>query len=181
MLALNTSAIASAVVYSATFEYDGWNMNRFYRKSPKVLQHVAHLPGIRSISIKEPYPYGLKDERLREYASKPGSRFIAGALDRMPLGALYQMYKLGQHLEKVAPMVKMPTLILHARDDDMSNPRNAHRLCAALGGPARVELLTDSYHMIHLDKERHRVADLTAEFLLAPLGVRARPLEAASA
>ena len=46
----------------------------------------------------------------------------------------------------------------------MSHPRNAYRLETALGGPTRLHLLDDSYHMIHVDQERDRVAALTAAF-----------------
>ena len=77
---------------------------------------------------------------------------------------LYQMYRLGRHIERVGHEIKTPTLILHARDDDMSHPRNAWRLKRALGGPTSVQLLDDSYHMIHVDQERDRVAAMTAEF-----------------
>ena len=33
-----------------------------------------------------------------------------------------------------------------------------------MGGPTSVQLLDDSYHMIHVDQERDRVAAMTAEF-----------------
>jgi carboxylesterase len=46
----------------------------------------------------------------------------------------------------------------------MSHPRNAWRLRQALGGQTEVRLLEDSYHMVHVDKERALVADLTAAF-----------------
>lgn len=168
LLARERPQIASAAVYSMTFHYDGWNMKPWYRISTEILQHVAHLPALRRISFAEPYPFGLKDERLREMAARKDAALIEGALDRLPMGALHEMYRLGRHLESVGPEIRTPTLILHARDDDMSDPRNAYRLRDALGGPVHVELLDDSYHMIHVDNDRDRVAALTAGFFRAP-------------
>ncbi|MGH1558754.1 hypothetical protein ACRAWD_15830 [Caulobacter segnis] len=77
-------------------------------------------------SFAEPYPYGLKDERLRERVAKAPEGFIEGALDRLPFGALFQMYRLGRHLERIADRIAVPCLILHAREDDMSHPATLH-------------------------------------------------------
>jgi carboxylesterase len=106
----------------------------------------------------------LKDERLRSLAERAPDSLIDGAIDRLPLGALYQMYRMGRRLERMGKSIQTPTLILHARDDDMSHPRNAYRLQRALGGPTRLLLLEDSFHMIHVDQERDRVAAATAAF-----------------
>jgi len=165
LAALRPDIVATAV-YSMTFEYDGWNMQG-WMKGAYLIQAVANLPLIRRISFAEPYPYGLKDERLRERVAKTPEGFIEGALDRLPFGALFQMYRLGRHLERIADRVAVPCLILHAREDDMSHPRNASRLKRALSGRAEVRLLEDSYHMIHVDRERALVAEQTASFFLS--------------
>lgn len=165
--------IRAVAVYSMTFEYDGWNMQG-WMKGAYLIQAVANLPLIRRISFAEPYPYGLKDERLRERVAKTPEGFIEGALDRLPLGSLFQMYRLGRHLERAAGRLSTPCLILHAREDDMSHPRNAFRLKRALGDQGEVRLLENSYHMIHVDQERALVAEQTAAFFLdhASLGGR---------
>ncbi len=171
MLAAERPAIRAAAVYSMTFEYDGWNMPRFAVGAP-LIQLVANLPGVRRLAWAETHPFGLKDERLRALAERAPEGLIEGAIDRLPLGALYQMYRLGRRLERVGKAISTPTLILHARDDDMSHPRNAYRLQRALGGPTRLQLLEDSYHMIHVDQERDVVAAATASFFgaVSPLG-----------
>jgi len=79
-----------------------------------------------------------------------------------------EMHWLAKHLDSVAPLIHQPTLILHARDDDMSHPRNAHRLRDRLGGPVALHLLDDCYHMIHVDRQRDLVGDMTADFFGAP-------------
>ena len=159
--------IRGAAAYSMTFEYDGWNMPRFAVAAP-VIQFVANLPLVRRLSWEETYPYGLKDLRLRELASRAPDTLIEGSIDRLPLGALYEMYRLARHVERAGPDIRTPTLIVHAREDDMADLRNAYRLRDALAGPTRLEVLEDSYHMIHVDKERGRVGDMTAAFFGPP-------------
>lgn len=164
-LAAQRPEIAAVVVYSMTFEYDGWNM-KGWMKGACLIQAIANLPLVRRISFAEPYPFGLKDERLRERVARAPEAFIEGSLDRLPLGALFQMYRLGRRLEGNAGAIDVPCLIMHAREDDMSDPRNAWRLKRALGAKAEVRLFEDSYHMLHVDKERALVADETAAFFL---------------
>lgn len=163
-LAADEPTVAGAAVYSMTYRYDGWNMRRWYSGLAPVTRRFAGLPGLRRLSIAEPYPFGLKDERLRDGMSAAQGAVIPGALDRIPLGAMAEMHGLSDHVDRVAGSVRTPTLILHARDDDMSHPRNAERLKATLGGPAELRLLDDCYHMIHVDRQRDLVADLTADF-----------------
>jgi carboxylesterase len=183
-LAAEEPSVAGAAVYSMTYRYDGWNMKRWYSAITPFAEPFAGLPLIRHISIAEPYPFGLKDERLRDgMAAAPGA-VIPGALDRFPLGALAELYRLGAHLDRVGPRIRQPTLILHARDDDMADPRNAYRLQRALGGPVELQLLDDCYHMIHVDRQRDLVGDLTADFFgapPAPAPQRARRAEPADA
>lgn len=50
----------------------------------------------------------------------------------------------------------------------MSHPRNAERLQACLGGPSKLLILDDSYHMVHVDRQHALVASTTAAFFGAP-------------
>jgi carboxylesterase len=106
----------------------------------------------------------LDTPRLREQLENAPTSVIDGALPYMPLGALSGMYSLCRHVERRGSEVTQPTLIAHAREDDMSHLRNAQRLASALGGPVTMLVLEDSFHMIHVDRERKRVADETARF-----------------
>jgi carboxylesterase len=173
-LAAERPELKAVAVYSMTFRYDGWNMRRWYSAAVPLLEHVANLPGIRRLSFEEPYPFGLKDEKLREAMARAPKAMIDGALSRLPLGSLYQMHRLGLHVEKVGRRVTQPVLIMHAHDDDMSDPRNAVRLRAALGGRVDLQFVTDSYHMLHVDQQRDLVADATARFFGAKESVAVR-------
>ena len=172
--------IKAAAVYSMTFEYDGWNMPRWSTAAP-LIQLVAHLPLVRQIDLAEPYPYGLKDLRLREMAARAPDTLIPGAIDKLPLGSLYQMYRLGRRVERLGPQIVTPTLIVHAREDDMSHPRNAQRLQAALAGPTRLLTLEDSYHMVHVDRQHGLVADETIQFFGGAVRVRTERSELVNA
>lgn len=155
-------------VYSMTFIYDGWNMTRWVRSAP-LLALVANLPYLRSLRFEEPYPYGLKDERIRARVADAADNTLDGALSHLSLGSLYQMHWFGRYVSKVAPKVVAPTLLLHAREDDMSSPNNAFKLRNRLGGAVDLRFLDDCYHMIHVDRSRDLVADMTADFFGAPL------------
>lgn len=176
-LAAEEPSIKAAAVYSMTYRYDGWNMRHWYSPLAPFIEPFAGLPLIRRLSFEEPYPFGLKDERLRDGMTATQGAVIPGALDRLPLGAMAQMYRLAKHLDEIGPRMRLPTLLVHARDDDMAHPRNSERLQKALGGPTELHLLEDCYHMVHVDLQRDLVADLTADFFgAAPMAARsARP------
>jgi carboxylesterase len=180
-LAAENSSVNGAAVYSMTYRYDGWNMRRWYSAIAPFAEPFAGLPLIRRMSFVEPYPFGLKDERLRDGMAATQGAVIPGALDRVPMGAMGQMHRLSGHLDRVAPRIATPTLILHARDDDMSDPRNAYRLREKLGARAELHLLDDCYHMIHVDRQRDLVGDLTADFFGAPPAAAAPPRRIAEA
>ena len=165
--------IRGAAAYSVLFEYDGWNMPKITMGAP-VIQAVANLPLLRRLSFVQPSPFGLKDERLRTMAAQALQSMIPGALERMPLGCMYQLYRLARHVEQIAPQILCPVLIVHARQDDLADLRNAHRLRTALGGPSELVVLEDSYHMVHVDKEHVAVGERTAALFNAAAATPAR-------
>lgn len=165
ILAANHPELAGVATYSLAFRYDGWNMSQLHRVTTP-LSLVAGLPLIKRIRFAEKEPFGLKDERLRARV-KTGKMRIEGALDYFPMGALYQMYLMNEQLKRVLPQIHTPVLLLHALEDDMSHWRNSEYVAKHIGGKCRLHLLEDSYHMIHVDKERRKVAELTADFLAA--------------
>lgn len=167
LLARRRPEIAGVAAYSMTFRYDGWAMPNL-AWAADLIQLFAGLPGLRALGFAERDPFGLKDEALRARVAKAQSTKASDMLDIFPLGALRELYRLGRHVAREAPGIAAPTLIVHARDDDMSSLANAVRLRSLLGGPAELHVLEDSYHMIHVDREHTHVAALTADFFGAP-------------
>jgi carboxylesterase len=163
--------VARVAAYGPTFRYDGWSMPRIAANRSLILL-LAGLPVIRRIGIAEHTPNGLKDEKLREFVVAAQRRANGGVVDSFPLGAVRQLYQLAGHVDRVAPHVRTPTLICHAREDDISGIGNARRLQARLGGETRLTILEDSYHLVHLDREMEQVAATTAAFFNLPRALR---------
>lgn len=160
--------VAAAAIYSMTYRYDGWNMPSWHSAAVPFVRPFARLPLLRRLSFAEPYPYGLKDERLRASVGSAEAPLIPGSLDRIPMGAMYEMHDLAEHIDRIGARIRQPTLIVHSTEDDMSHPRNAERLRGVLGGPVELHLLNDSYHMVHVDRQRNLVGDLTSAFFGPP-------------
>jgi carboxylesterase len=168
-LCADEPTVSAAAVYSMTYRYDGWNMNPWNRAITPLARPFTRLPIVRRWGYTEPYPYGLKDERLRASMANGQGAAIPGLLDHVPFGSMGEMHALCDHLDRVAGRIRQPVLILHATDDDMSHPRNARRLKAVLGERAELHMLDDCYHMIHVDRQRDEVAHRTADFFGAPV------------
>ena len=67
-------------------------------------------------------------------------------------------------MERLLPDIRTPTLLVHARDDDLSSPANALFIKDRIGGPCEIQWLTDSYHMVHVDQEHRLAAEHTRKF-----------------
>ncbi|MDV6330711.1 alpha/beta hydrolase [Asticcacaulis sp. 201] len=154
--------LASCTVYAPLFAFDGWAMKRHYGLLPLALP-LMYLPGLRSHIVPEAHPFGLKDERLRALVAASQESLIEGALDGMPYKCLADTYLLGQAVLKAAPANRTPLTLVHALEDDICSVGNAERLMKRAGGDARLVILEDSYHMVHVDRERSKVVAATLE------------------
>ena len=61
--------------------------------------------------------------------------------------------------------MKMPALILHAREDDISSLSNAFYLQKHLGGLVDTVVLDDSYHLVMIDRQRDIVVSRSIQFI----------------
>src|SRR6266513_3964280 len=69
-----------------------------------------------------------------------------------------------------AAKIKCQTLVVHAREDELTSLRSANFLVEAIGGArARMVVLEDSYHMVCVDNDREIVAKNVLEFFGAAL------------
>jgi len=158
------SEVAAIAALSTTLHYDGWN-TPWYRS----LRPLGYFTPLRHrMVIRETSPFGIKNERLREWierqvANNPVSAVGASALS---LPALHEAEKLMRHTRRHLPQIVSPTLILHASEDDIASLKKNAQLVQRKVSAAEVRLvqLHDSYHMITLDNERERVAALTVDF-----------------
>ncbi len=166
------SEISGIVALAPTIFYDGWALHK-----GKVFLNLAWpIPFIRNnIDIREGWPYGLKDEDLRWSVE----RFYKNAKSRefsnrvllfgspfFPLACLYQHRLFAKVAKQEFPHVKNPILILHAKDDDMTSPKNAEYVLKHIGSSDKTFVsLDDSYHMITIDKQKDLVVAQTAKFM----------------
>lgn len=149
------------VLLSPTFVLDGWGLPWWYG-----LRRIAYALRIDGhFSMHERAPYGLKNERLRTWVRQQmeaGQESLAGP-PRVPLRAVHESERLAQQARGWLRALELPTLALHAREDEISS------LGAVLGvlstAPTdllEVCVLENSYHMIAADNDRQHVAERLA-------------------
>jgi carboxylesterase len=153
--------IKGAAVYSAAIRYDGWNIPLHGVLSP-LIPIIGHLPPVKWLGFSERHPFGIKDDRLRNIIMR--GDFLKDSEDKFPFQTLRQMYKLNDDMRDKFKEIITPTLLLHAKNDDLSHYRNSEYILSRLGGKKQLILLDDSYHMIHIDRERAKVVEYTADF-----------------
>jgi carboxylesterase len=157
-------AIQAVAVYSPCFRYDGWDVPFYYPLLSAHVRWLARVPFLDRLNFRETASLGIKDERLRRLIS---GMTTDGVLETFPGKGLVEMYRLGNALKERLPRISTPTLILHALEDDLSSPAHAQYISSHIGGPHRLQWIEDSYHMIHVDRQHRKVADLTADFFEA--------------
>jgi carboxylesterase len=170
LLALKLAAdrpqdVDGLALYGTTFRYDGWNMPRISRLS--FLLPLATRLGIgRRRSFMESAPYGIRDERIRERVagSMLAGDSAAAGLPGNPWPSLAEFHLLSRQVRRQLEQVRAPSLIVHSSDDDIASLENARLVQQRVSGPVNTLLLDDSYHMVTVDRERHRVIEKSAEF-----------------
>jgi carboxylesterase len=165
--------VAGIIALAPTLFYDGWAVPKV---RTKLMEALWGVPFIRnSIDIKEEWPYGTKDEEMRDgihrfYKDAKASQFSKKVFlfgsPFFPMVCLYQHHLLTRIVKKELAKVKTPIIILHAREDDMTSLRNAQFLYDNIGSKDKsLVVLEDSYHMITIDKEKDKVAEEVVRFL----------------
>ncbi len=164
--------VEKSVIYSPTLHYNGWNQPMWARIGAHLIDPLKWVKPWHHLSFDERPPYGIKEERMRRFIIEGAG--MKGILTTMPVIALYENFRLNRALKAALPEMDIPTLLIHARHDDVSSPKNAEKIKRLHGGQCELVYMEDSYHMIHVDQERDRVGELTAEFFGLP--VREQPL-----
>ncbi|MET0211083.1 MAG: alpha/beta fold hydrolase [Burkholderiaceae bacterium] len=154
---------AALMLLSTSLHFDGWNVSPWRRLLP-----LAYLPPLRHwLKFRESPPYGIKNERLREWVAQAmtSSHVSAAGADTLPATALYQASRMIRRVRAGLSRIEAPTVILHATQDDVSGPRSVAELKRRLGTHPEVHWFHDSYHMLTLDNERGAVSQAASRFL----------------
>ncbi|MGE0474052.1 MAG: alpha/beta hydrolase [Nitrospirales bacterium] len=193
LLALEASTVVEVDgvgVLSPTFQYDGWNTPWSHTLLPWAMK-IVPLPLQQFVFHLDGPPYGIKDKQLqasvrksyrprvilREWIEERWGRRKAGLAAMsfspaaskgypiFPLRTLTEIDGLMTYARTALQNVTAPTVILQAREDDMTGPRNASIVFEGISSQEKqLVLLDDCYHVITVDKQREAVAKHVASF-----------------
>jgi carboxylesterase len=163
LAALHPDRVDGLALYAPTLWYDGWAMP-WYRYLLKVGFRVNSFGWLR---LAERPPYGIKDEHIRSVVA---SALLSGksaevGLTCTPLGAMREADRLVRDVKRRLPSIKAPALVVHPREDDISDLSNAILLQRRLGGLVECLVLDDSYHIVTVDRQRDLLIERTADFI----------------
>ena len=137
------------------------------RAAPAALRGARTAPAMK---IEEEEPYGIKNEQLRAIVKAKFERGENFHYRWVPLECLRQVDRLRAVVMKAAPKIACPTLVVHAREDELTSLRSANFLVEKIGGGrARMVVLEDSYHMVCVDNDKEIVARNVLEFFGAAM------------
>jgi carboxylesterase len=144
---------------------DGW-ATPWYRILRGLLYRI---PMLRMMRIEEEDPFGIKNEQLRAIVKAKFERGENFHYGWVPLACLREVDRLRGLVMNGLKRIKCQTLVVHARQDELTSLRSADFLVRGIGGDrARMVVLENSYHMVCVDNDRELVARNVLEFLGVP-------------
>lgn len=157
-LAALRSNVAALVLMSPALFCDGWN-------APRFLPILARTPLRHWCRYHVMAPYGLKNVRAREwYACQ--MRNPALGIAALPLTLMRETYRLANSVKRSLGQMVTPSIVMHAREDDVASIRNAEYVIANAGtSDISLKVFENSYHLISMDNDKEAVAACTVEFL----------------
>lgn len=133
---------------------DGWS-TPWYRSLRHLLYRVPGVPA--RLRVDEDEPFGIKNPTIRAIVKKKFERQDNFHYPWVPLACIRQVDRLRSWARAAAADTHCPTLVLHAREDELTSLRSADFLLKHLPD-ARGIVLENSYHMICADNDRDEVA-----------------------
>ncbi len=163
LAALNPDRVHGSILFAPTMWYDGWAVP-WYRF---MLKFAFKTKWLKRMRFTERPPYGIKDEGIRAVVAGAmlSGRTAEAGLTCTPLGALREADELVRDVKARLGSIITPALIVHPREDDISDLSNAIYLQRRLGGLAECLVLDDSYHIVTVDRQRDILIDRAANFI----------------
>ncbi|MEJ4043045.1 alpha/beta hydrolase [Erwinia sp. SLM-02] len=163
ILAHHFPEIRGLALYAITLKCNGWAVSRFSFMLPLLLK----IPLFRNrYHFQEAPPYGIKNAQLRERIEmklQSGDSSAAGHTNT-PGIMLREVLRLAGEAKQVMPTTRVPALLIHAREDDVTDISNSRYVERHYGGKTAFIQLEESYHLVTIDQERQQVAEATARF-----------------
>ncbi|GAA7770073.1 MULTISPECIES: alpha/beta fold hydrolase [Cupriavidus] len=149
------------VALAAPVYIDGWSTPSY-----RWLRHVVyHLPGLPTrIKVEENEPFGIKNDLVRAIVKAKFERGDNFHYRWVPLTCIRQVDRLRRWVLDSAHRVPCPTLVVNAREDELTTLRSYDFLLGAVP-QVRGVVLENSYHMICVDNDREQVIASVLEFL----------------
>jgi carboxylesterase len=120
---------------------------------------LYRLPLVKKrMHIEEEDPFGIKNELIRSIVKAKFERGEAFHYKWVPLHCIEQVDRLRGMVMRRLDEIRCETLIIHAREDELTSPRSAKFLVRNVGPHARMIVLENSYHMVCVDNDRDFVA-----------------------
>jgi carboxylesterase len=179
LAALRPQDVTANILYAPTLAVNGWAIPR----AIKLFHLISDKWTARLFSFRTPAPYGIKDERVRNFAleSMKGEGAMPADITVREGGTVYEFFRLVRDVRPLLGRINHHTLIFHPRQDDQSDIKNTMTLQRKLGGLVEVCVLDDSYHLVTLDRQRNYVAERSIEFAERTLAQAASRKAAAKA
>ncbi|MFN0218776.1 MAG: alpha/beta hydrolase [Hyphomicrobium sp.] len=155
--------VAGLLLFAPTLDVNGWAIPR----TLKLFHLVSDKWTARLFRFRTPAPYGIKDERVRNFAleAMKGDDAMPEDITVRQGGTVFEFFRLVRNVKPLLSGIRLHTMIFHPRADDQSDIRNTMLLQRKLGGMVEVSVLDDSYHLVTLDRQRGYVADRAIEFV----------------
>lgn len=172
LAAMRQEQVSGLMLYAPTLAVNGWAVSKLF----KLFHLVTDKGTARLFRFRLPAPYGIKDERVRNFALDAMRGEGATPADITVRGGstVYEFFSLVRNVRPMMSRVKLHTLIFHPRNDDQSDIKNTMTLQRRLGGMVEVSVLDDSYHLVTLDRQRGYVADRTLDYVERVMAQSAR-------
>jgi carboxylesterase len=161
LAARNPSRVHGLCLFAPTLRYDGWAMPWY----SFLLMLGVRAPFLRRMRFADPPPYGIKDEASRAMIADAMQAGQSMSSHITSLGTLQESHWLVRDVVRRLKSIKAPALIIHPREDDISDLSNTIYLQRRLGGLVECLVLDDSYHLITVDRQRDLVMNRTADFI----------------
>jgi len=155
--------IDGLLLFAPTIWPNGWAIPMHF-----ILFKLVYHKWVASLMrLRQRAPYGIKDERIRNFvidSFRNEGRPLEDLFGRGG-GLVWEFKSLTRDVRRRLGEITQHAAIFHPRHDDQSDISNAFRLQRDLGGQVEMTVLEDSYHMVTLDRQRSTVVDRAVEFV----------------
>lgn len=154
---------------------DGWS-TPWYAGVRHLVYRLPQVP--QRMRVVEEEPFGIKNDLIRAIVKSKFNRGDNFHYRWVPLHCIRQVDRLRHWVMQGLSSIACPTLIVHAREDELTSVRSAQFLQREIGPQrTRMVIVENSYHMICIDNDRQQVAESVLEHLGADpaLARRRRP------